>query len=577
MTSGAMTTLPASLMAAVSHAITDWEDGVRLARLWAGEAALWTGADEGEWLGWLRLPTDQSADLSRLQSVSSARLADDFDDALLVGMGGSSLCPDVFRKTFRDISGALKLHVLDSTDPAQILACERRLDLSRTLFIVSSKSGTTLESNLLFRYFFHRVESRVAHGRVGERFIAVTDPGSSLDDLAREYCFREVFHGRSNIGGRYSALSDFGIVPAAAAGIDVDRLLARAAQMQRRCDEHVPVRLNPGAMLGLTLGVAALTGRDKLTLVTSQTVAAFGGWVEQLVAESTGKEGRGIIPIEGERLAEPDAYPTDRVFVQVRDEEAIDPEQDEALDRLAGGGHPVLRISLQDRYDIAAEFFRWEFATAVMGALLHVNPFDQPDVEASKAEARALTQAFDASGALPAERPLATDVHSGLAVFADAANATVVGRAAATVSEIVTAHCARLTDGDYFGVLAYIEMNELHATLLQELRHGIRDATGNATCVGFGPRFLHSTGQAHKGGPNTGVFLQITCDDEPDVGVPGESYTFGAVKAAQAQGDLRVLGSRGRKAIRVHISGDLAEGLREVVALVNRAVGARER
>ena len=569
-------TLPSSLVAALNGVVTDWEDGVRLARLWAGDARLWTGADEGAWLGWLRVTTDHLQMPDRLARVSPARLADDFDDALLLGMGGSSLCPDVLRESFDQVPGAPRLQVLDSTDPDQVRSCEERLTLDRTLVIVSSKSGTTLETHLLFQYFFSRIQASVAPGRAGERFVAITDPGSELEELATERRFRAVFHGASSIGGRYSALSNFGMVPASVIGIDIGTLLRRADDMRGQCDEHVPVRVNPGAMLGLTLGAAAQAGCDKLTFVASPTVARFGDWVEQLVAESTGKEGRGVILVTGETLSEPDRYGRDRIFVYLRDEQGIDPRHDTALDRLAEAGHPVLRISMRDRYDLGAEFFRWEFATSVLGAVLRINPFDQPGVEASKLEARKLTQAFEIAGALPTEAPLAADQSSGIAVYADAANEEAVGRrGSSSVAGIVAAHCDRLSEGDYFAVLAYIEMSEAYMMQLQELRHSVRDATGHATCIGFGPRYLHSTGQMHKGGPNTGVFLQITCEDAADIAVPEHAYTFGVVKAAQARGDLTVLGLRGRKAIRLHIAGDVGEGLRSITEMVKHGVEGR--
>ena len=569
-------TLPPRLMAALNDLVADWEDGVRLARLWAGDASLWTGADEGAWLGWLRITTDQLATTDQLTGVSPTRLADDFDDALLLGMGGSSLCPDVLRESFDPVPGAPRLHVLDSTDPAQIRACEGRLALDRTLVIVSSKSGTTLESKLLFQYFFERIQTCVAPGRAGERFVVVTDPGSELEAVATERRFREVFHGAPSIGGRYSALSNFGMVPAAVIGLDTEALLQRADDMRAQCDEHVPVRLNPGAMLGLTLGVAAQAGRDKLTFVASPTVTRFGDWVEQLVAESTGKQGRGVIPVTGEALGEPESYARDRIFVYLRDEQGLDPRHDTALERLAEAGHPVLRISMADRYDLGAEFFRWEFATAVLGAVLRVNPFDQPGVEASKVEARKLTRAFEVAGALPTESPLAVDQPAGIAVYADAANQAALGHAgSSSVAEIVAAHCARLSEGDYFAVLAYIEMNETHTMQLQELRHSVRDATGNATCIGFGPRYLHSTGQIHKAGPNSGVFLQITCDVGVDIPVPERALTFGVVEAAQARGDLAVLGVHGRRAIRLHIAGDVRQGLQSVTAMVKQGVESR--
>ena len=573
---GDLTKWPPRLAAEVNRAVDDWEEGAKVGRVWAGDSALWTGADEAQWLGWLRI-LDKQRGSDELETVSPAALGGAFDDVLVLGMGGSSLCPEVLGLSFGRLPEAPRLHVLDSTDPSQIRACTERLALDRTLFIVSSKSGTTLESNILMRFFLERVSASVSPGTVGERFLAVTDPGSELEQFAVEQRFWKVFHGRPNIGGRYSALSYFGLVPAAAMGIDVARLIAHAEKMRARCTAAVPVGQNPGAMLGLALGAATQTGRDKMTFVASPGLRSLGTWVEQLVAESTGKGGRGIIPVDGESLTAPDAYGGDRLFVYVRDEVAADSTQDEAFSRLSEAGVPVLWMSVQDPYDLGGEFFRWEFATAVAGAQLQVNPFDQPDVEASKVETRRLTSAYETAGQLPEERPVCVDTDTGLSVFADDLNAAAVAadghNRRSHFADVIGAHCGRLDDGDYFAILAYVEMSDAHATVLQELRHFIRDVTGRATCLQFGPRFLHSTGQAYKGGPNSGVFLQITCDDPEDVEVPGHRYTFGVVKAAQARGDLAVLGDRGRRVIRVHIHGDVHTGLERLTTIVRQTIG----
>ena len=573
---GDLTKWPTRLAAAVNRAVDDWEEGAKVGRVWAGDSALWTGTDEAQWLGWLRILDEQRC-CDQLETVSAVALGGAFDDVLVLGMGGSSLCPEVLGLSFGRLHEAPRLHVLDSTDPSQIRACTERLALDRTLFIVSSKSGTTLESNILMRFFLDRVSVSAPPGTVGERFLAVTDPGSELEQFAVDQRFRKVFHGRPNIGGRYSALSHFGLVPAAAMGIDVARLIARAEKMRARCTAAVPIGQNPGAMLGLALGAAAQTGRDKMTFVASPGLRSLGTWVEQLVAESTGKGGRGIIPVDGESLAAPDAYGDDRLFVYVRDEVAADATQDEAFSRLSEAGVPVLWMSVQDPYDLGGEFFRWEFATAVAGAQLKVNPFDQPDVEASKVETRRLTSAYETAGRLPEERPVCVDADTGLSVFADDRNAAAVAADGHNrrphFADVIGAHCGRLDDGDYFAILAYVEMSDAHATVLQELRHLIRDVTRRATCLQFGPRFLHSTGQAYKGGPNSGVFLQITCDDPEDVEVPGHRYTFGVVKAAQARGDLAVLGDRARRVIRVHIHGDVHTGLERLTTIVRQTIG----
>ena len=572
---GDLTKWPTRIAAEVNRAVDEWDESAKVGRLWAGDAALWTGTDEAQWLGWLRILDEQRG--SEFETVSPAALGGAFDDVLVLGMGGSSLCAEVLGLSFGRLPEAPRLHVLDSTDPSQIRACTERLALDRTLFIVSSKSGTTLESNILMQFFLDRVSAFAPRGTVGERFCAVTDPGSALEQFAIDQGFRQVFHGRPSIGGRYSALSHFGLVPASAMGIDVPRLIARAEKMRARCAAEVPVRQNPGAMLGLALGAAAQTGRDKMTFVASPGLRSLGTWVEQLVAESTGKGGQGIIPVDGEALAVPDSYGGDRLFVYVRDEVAPDATQDEAFSRLTNAGVPVLWLSVHGPYDLGGEFFRWEFATAVAGAQLQLNPFDQPDVEASKVETRRLTSSYETAGQLPEEIPICVDTDTGLSVFADERNAVAVGAAGHDrrphVADVMGAHCGRIGDDDYFAILAYVEMSDAHTTVLQELRHHIRDVTGRATCLQFGPRFLHSTGQAYKGGPNSGVFLQITCDDPEDVDVPGHRYTFGVVKAAQARGDLAVLGDRGRRVIRVHVHGDVHTGLERLTTVVRHAIG----
>lgn len=552
--------------------ITAWEQEDRVARLWAGDPTLWSGADEAGWLGWLHVIDHQRADLEPLRALQQETGGGRFQQVVLLGMGGSSLCPDVLRRSFGQLPGAPDLHVLDSTDPAQVRALDRRIGYSQTLFIVSSKSGTTLEPTILHRYFAMRAREELAE-HPGSHFVAVTDPGSTLDELGTTERFRQVFHGVPNIGGRFSALSYFGTVPAAVMGIDVDRYLTRAANMQTQCKPETPLRENPGAMLGLTLGAAAEAGRDKVTLVISPAYQALGSWLEQLLAESTGKDGRGIIPVDGEPVGPPEVYGDDRLFVYLRDEGAPERGQDDAVDRLAQAGHPVIRVDLRDRYDLGAEFFRWEFATAVAGSILGINPFDQPDVEASKVETRRLTSVYEAEGQLPSAPPLARD--GSLTLFSDPRNGSVLRRGAAsmTVAALVRAQCERISKGDYAALLAYVDMTGPHAAELQRARLALRDAFGVATCVGFGPRFLHSTGQAYKGGPNSGVFFQITCDDAVDIPVPGRGYSFGVVKTAQAHGDFQVLVDRERRVLRVHIAGDVRQGLRRFADLVETAVG----
>jgi hypothetical protein len=382
-----------------------------------------------------------------------------------------------------------------------------------------------------------------------------------------------VFFGRPSIGGRYSALSNFGMVPAAVMGMDTKKFLARAAEMVNACGPSVAIEENPGAALGVILGTAAITGRDKVTIITSPGISDLGAWLEQLLAESTGKLGKGIIPVDRESLAAPDVYGKDRVFVYVRLESGADADQDAKVAAIEKAGHPVVRIAMANTYDLGAEFFRWEIATAVAGAIIGINAFNQPDVEASKIATKSLTSEYEKTGSLPAEKPIVED--SGIKLFTDEINAAELAKAAGgdqSLAGYLKALLARLKAGDYFAVLGYIQMNAEHELTLQTLRHAVRDKKGVATCLGFGPRFLHSTGQAYKGGPNSGVFLQITCDDPVELPVPGQKFTFGVVKAAQARGDFQVLAERGRRALRVHLGSNVKAGLATLLAAVQKAL-----
>ncbi len=413
--------LPPDLARALDAALAEWQRDGRMARLWARDAALWTGADEARWMGWLDAPGAVAAEAAALASFGAEVREHGFADALLLGMGGSSLCPEVFAETFEPGAGAPRLRVLDSTDPAQVARVERRLDADRTLFIVASKSGSTLEPNVFHAYFFERLASRLGRARAAARFVAITDPGSSLERLAASEGFLRTFAGVPSIGGRFSALSNFGMVPAAVMGLDVAGLAARAAAMARACAAGRPVADNPGARLGLALGLAARAGRDKVTLIASPAISDLGAWLEQLIAESTGKQGKALIPVAGERTGPPEVYGDDRVFVYLRLAETADAGDDARVDALARAGHPVVRLALADRRDLAAEFFRWEIATAVAGAVLGINPFDQPDVEASKVATRRLTDAYEETGELPAESPIVDE--GGVKLFTDEANA----------------------------------------------------------------------------------------------------------------------------------------------------------
>jgi transaldolase/glucose-6-phosphate isomerase len=566
--------LPEDLTTAVKASLTEWGKQGKVQRLWAHDASLWTGSDEGEWLGWLGVTDDQLAHSQHLKNIAEEVKSARFSHALLLGMGGSSLCPEVLKLTFGKRDGYPEFHVLDSTDPAQVKAFEQKVDLANTLFIVSSKSGSTLEPNIFKQYFFERVKQTVGEQTAGSRFIAITDPGSKMQQVAEGDRFRHIFFGLPSIGGRYSALSDFGMVPAAIMGIDVPKFLDRTEEMVHACAAGVPVEQNPGVVLGTILGVAAAQGgRDKVTLITSPAISDLGAWLEQLLAESTGKVGKGLIPVDRESVGAPTVYGNDRVFAYLRLESAPDAAQDAAVDALERAGQPVVRIAVDEIYDLGEEFFRWEIATAVAGSIIGINAFNQPDVEASKVATRKLTAEYEQTGKLPPETPILQD--SGIKLFTDEKNAAALKQAAGSNQSLVgylKAHLNRLQAGDYFAVLGYIEMNEAHEQQLQVLRHLVRDNKRVATCLGFGPRFLHSTGQAYKGGPNSGVFLQVTCDDAVDLPVPDQKYTFGVVKAAQARGDFQVLAERERRALRVHLGADVGAGLATLAAAIKQAL-----
>jgi transaldolase / glucose-6-phosphate isomerase len=567
--------LPEALSSSVEKTVDDWRssDNAKLRRLWKRDASLWTGTDEANWLGWLDIPEEQIAHRENFRRLAEDTKNGGFSDILLLGMGGSSLCPEVLANTFSRISGFPQLHVLDSTDPAQIRAFEQKIDLAKTLFVVSSKSGSTLEPNIFKQYFFAKVKQVIGAEKAGSHFIAITDPGSKLEQVAKSDRFRNVLHGVPSVGGRYSALSNFGMVPAALMGIDTGKFLERTAEMVKACGTSIAVEQNPGAMLGIVLGTAASSGRDKVTIIASPGIFDLGAWLEQLLAESTGKQGKGIVPVDREMPGAPDVYGDDRVFAYLRLDSAPDAGQDANVAALEKAGHPVVRISVADIYDLGQEFFRWEIATAVAGSIIGINAFNQPDVEASKIVTHNLTSEYEKTGSLPAEAPMLED--GGIKLFTDMKNASSLAKAAGSDKSLtgyLSAHFGRLGAGDYFALLAYIQMNAAHEAQLQKMRHALRDKKRVATCLGFGPRFLHSTGQVYKGGPNSGVFLQITCDDAADLPVPEQKYTFGVVKAAQARGDFQVLADRGRRALRVHLGKDVVSDLSRLGASLRQAL-----
>ena len=518
-------------------------------RLWAKDKSLWTGKDENKWLGWLNIAEREAADKRTYDSFQHWVKDNGFRDAVLLGMGGSSLGAEVLNEVFGSAEGWPKLHVLDSTDPDQISAVESAIDIVKTCFIVSSKSGTTLEPNILMDYFFAK-----SGAGAEKRFVAITDPGSALEQAAKQKGFAHIFHGDPEIGGRYSVLSKFGLIPAAAIGLDVGRLCEQTRDFIRASDAFVPPASNPGMHLGVALGVLATQfRRDKITIVAAPEFARLGLWLEQLIAESTGKQGKGLIPIDGEPLGRPEVYGSDRVFVQIGTKGSD--ANTTRLDALAQAGHPVIGLQLNDTDHLGQAFFLFEMAIAMAGAVIGINPFDQPDVEAAKVKARDLTAQYEKDGGSGEEKPVFS--HNGIAVYAEGNNAVAL-RGANTLAQTVKAHLSRLKDGDYFALLAFMQHHQERESTLQNIRLRVRDARHLATCLEFGPRYLHSTGQAYKGGPNSGVFVEITCDHPHDLDIPGRKATFATVEKAQALGDLSVLNERGRRALRVHLKDPTA-------------------
>jgi transaldolase/glucose-6-phosphate isomerase len=561
--------LPPALAEGVKSSLADWKTNNRVARLWQKDPSLWTGTDEGKWLGWLTIVDEQLKEVAKLKKLAAEIKKAKFRHAVLLGMGGSSLCVEVLRFTFGKFPGYPELHVLDSTDPAQVRAVEKKLDLKKTFCIVSSKSGSTLEPNIFKQYFYERIRQKVGDKEVGSHFIAVTDPGSKMEQVAKDGNFRHIFAGVPSIGGRYSALSHFGTVPGAIMGLDLSKFLKITHKMVKACGPATVPEKNPGVILGTILGVAANHGRDKITVFTSPGVSDLGAWLEQLIAESTGKVGKGIIPVDREKIGKPAVYGNDRVFAYLRLAKENNRAMDAAVTALEKAGHPVVRIVLGTKFDIGQEFFRWEIATATAGSVIGINTFNQPDVEASKIETRKLTSEYEATGKLPSEAPFFED--QGLKLFADDKNAAVL-KNNSNLTEVLRAHLGRIGAGDYFALLGYIQMNDAHERSLQGIRHQVRDAKKSATCLGFGPRFLHSTGQAYKGGPNSGVFLQLTCDDAFDIPVPGQKFTFGIVKSAQARGDFSVLSERDRRALRIHLGKNVKGDLAKLAKAVKQAL-----
>jgi len=560
---------------AVSAAIKEADKGDVMRRIWRKDAALWKDDAAHQKiiknaLGWLAVPDMMigvEEDLIRFSDRT--RGLRQFKHVMLCGMGGSSLCPEVLRQTFGPQEGYPKLLVLDSTDPDAFCDVADQIDITKCLFIISSKSGTTTEPLVFYKYWYDQVGKRKENP--GECFVAITDPGTLMEQMATADKFRRIFLNPADIGGRYSALSYFGMVPAALMGLDVKKLLDRAERIVHSCASVVPAADNPGARLGAIMGECAKAGRDKLTIVADPKISSLGLWVEQLLAESTGKEGKGIIPVAGETLGSPSVYGDDRLFVSISVGK-LDSETELKLKALEAAGHPVVYRTLTDRYDLGEEFFLWEIATAFAGWRLGINPFDQPNVQESKDATKELLEKFASEGKLNEQPVLVTD--GMLTVHAD--ERTVAALPSSSVLDALHGHLARAGAGDYIALLDYIEETPENESIIQQMRTHLRDATRCATTTGYGPRFLHSTGQLHKGGPATGVFIQVTAPDRTDLPIPNQPYTFSILKQAQALGDFRSLSSRGRRAIRVDLGADTTAGLRRLRDLIAEAVPRSE-
>lgn len=543
-------------------------------RFWKKDAALWSDDAEDQKiinnaLGWLTVTDLLQSRVKELKAFAEEIHGAGFKHAVVLGMGGSSLCPEVLRRTFGKQMDYPELLVLDSTVPAAVLAIDEQIDTKKTLFIVASKSGTTTEPQMFYHYYFDKVKQALGD-KAGANFVAITDPGTQLEAEAKRDNFRRTFTNMADIGGRYSALSYFGMVPFAVMGGDVESLLRRAKAAMDACSNQ-DVNNNPGAKIGAALGALARKGRDKITFITPAPVDSLGLWIEQLIAESTGKHGKGIVPVSGEPLGDTKVYGDDRVFVYIGVAGTNGVNYEAHLQALEQAGHPVLHHVLNSPIDLGEEFFLWEFATPIAGALIGINPFDQPNVQESKDNTKRILKEYVEGGKIPQLPSLASG--GGIAVLTDDNNRKTLN-SASTPEAAITAHLARVQKGDYFALTQYIEETSEIEALIQQIRTGVRDKTSVATTTGYGPRFLHSTGQLHKGGPDSGVFLQIIASDPHDVPLPGEKFGFSVLKQAQALGDFESLSKRGRRAIRVDLGNDIIAGLRKILSAVQQFEGA---
>ena len=536
-----------SYMGRVTKAVAELNAQNILPRIWEKDHTVWKPepTEITNRLGWLDITAEIREDIPRFEALRDALLEAGYTDVLLLGMGGSSLAPEVFGKVFADVEPGLRVQVLDSTEPGAVKAYEEGLDLGRTLFIVASKSGSTVETISFFKYFYNRLVDVMGEEEAGQHCVAITDPGSNLAALGTELGFRELFLNNPNLGGRYSVLSYFGMVPAALTGLDVKKLLDRADEMRTACGPATSTEANLAAWLGAVMGELAQAGCDKLTLLASPSIVPFGDWAEQLIAESTGKDGTGILPVVREPLGDPGVYGDDRLFVYLQLTE--DPEVDAKLETLIEAGHPVVRIPLKDRYDLGGQYFLWELATAVAGARLGIQPFNQPNVEAAKRQAKRMVKAYKEIGSLPpaVTMPLSTD----------------------TLRDFL----AQARSGDYVALQVYVQPDQETWNALQALRLWIRNQTHLATTLGYGPRYLHSTGQLHKGDAGHGLFVQFTAEPEIPLRIPDEpgspesSLTFGVLVQAQARGDYEALLEEDRRVVRFKLEGDIAAQIEALI------------
>jgi glucose-6-phosphate isomerase len=555
------------------RAVEDAERAEVAKRIWRKDPTLWKADEPSQKiiknsLGWLTVPDEMTAVVDELTEFAELIRSRGFQSVMVCGMGGSSLCPEVLTKTFGCQPGFPELLVLDSTDPDVLADLLNRVDIERCLFVIASKSGSTTEPNTFYKFWYDQLSKRV--DSPGANFIAITDPGSPLVEIASELGFQRTFLNQADIGGRYSALSYFGMVPTALMGIDIRKFLSRAKEAEQSCSAVMPASRNGALQLGAIIGECANAGRDKLTFVIEDKIATLGLWIEQLIAESTGKEGKGILPVASEPVGTPMRYADDRLFVSIS-VGTMSGEIRSRLSSLADAGHPVIYRDLNDIYDLSEEFFVWEFATACAGWRLGINPFDQPNVQESKDATKELLNTFLHHGQLPEQHKLVSD--ASITIYAEGDHEKLPD--SSTLSAL-RGYLSTIKKRDYIALLNYLEETNDIDVELQKIRLSLRDATQCATTVGYGPRYLHSTGQLHKGGPNTGVFFQITANDSTDFAVPGESYTFSILKQAQALGDFRSLTAHGRRAIRIELGDDTMAGLRRLRELIKEAFAEPE-